>query len=76
VVARRLGSGALRLDSILTAVAALLAAISLASLAASDILGLWWADAIAAIVVALILAREGLISLRAAQPGGDPSVEL
>lgn len=76
VVARRLGSGALRLDSILTGVAALLAAISLASLAASDTLGLWWADAIAAIVVALILAREGLISLRAAQPGGDAPVGL
>ena len=76
VVARRLGSGALRLDSILTGVAALLAAISLASLAASDMFGLWWADAIAAIVVALILAREGLMSLRAALPGEDAPVGL
>ena len=75
LVARRLGSGALRLDSILTAVAALLAAISLASLAASDRLGLWWADAVAAVVVAVILAREGLASVRAAQPGGDAPLE-
>jgi len=75
LVARRLGSGALRLDSILTAVAALLAAISLASLAASDRLGLWWADAVAAIVVAVILAREGLASMSAAEPEGDPPVE-
>ena len=39
-VAARLGSGALRADSILTAVAAILAVISLASLAASQALGL------------------------------------
>ena len=66
-VAARLGSGALRLDSILTAVAASLAAISLVSLAASDALGLWWADAVAALVVAAIVVREGWGSLRAAR---------
>jgi divalent metal cation (Fe/Co/Zn/Cd) transporter len=76
LVAKRPGSGALRLDSILTAVAALLAAISLASLAASDRLGLWWADAVAAIVVAAILAREGLASMRAAEPGGEAPLGL
>jgi divalent metal cation (Fe/Co/Zn/Cd) transporter len=75
LVARRLGSGALRLDSILTAVAALLAAISLGSLAASDRLGLWWADAVAALVVAVILAREGLASMGAAEPDGDAPAE-
>jgi len=75
LVARRLGSGALRLDSILTAVAALLAAISLGSLAASDRLGLWWADAVAAIVVAVILGREGFASMRAAEPEGDAPPE-
>jgi divalent metal cation (Fe/Co/Zn/Cd) transporter len=76
VVARRLGSGALRLDSILTGVAAVLASISLGSLAASDMLGLWWADALAAIVVALILAREGVTSLRAAEPSENAPVGL
>ena len=65
--AGRLESCALRLDSILTAVAASLAAISLASLAASDALGLWWADAIAALVVAAIIVREGSGSLRASR---------
>ena len=58
-VARRLASGALRADSILTAAAALLAAISLASLAATEAYGFWWADAVAALIVAVILAREG-----------------
>lgn len=64
-VAARLESGALRADSILTAVAAVLALISLVSLAASDALGLWWADAVAALVVSVIVLREGWSSLRA-----------
>ena len=64
--AARLGSGALRADSILTAVAAILAAISLVSLAASQAFGLWWADAIAALVVAAIVLREGWSSLNLA----------
>lgn len=59
----RLGSGALRADSILTAVAAILAMISLASLAATAAFGLWWADAIAALVVGVIVLREGWSSL-------------
>jgi len=62
-VASRLGSGALRADSILTAVAALLAVISLASLVAAQSLGLWWADAIAALIVGVIVLREGWSSL-------------
>lgn len=70
-VAQRLGSGALRLDSILTAVAASLAGISLVSLAASDALGFWWADAVAALVVAAIIVREGWGSLRASE-GASP----
>lgn len=65
-----LASGALRADSILTAVAAVLAAISLASLAASSLFGLWWADAVGAIVVAVIVVREGWTSLRLARSVG------
>ena len=57
-VARRLGSKALRADGILTAAAALLAIISLAA-AALDGLGLWWADAVAALVIAAFLFVEG-----------------
>jgi divalent metal cation (Fe/Co/Zn/Cd) transporter len=69
-VAADLGSGALRADSVLTGVAALLAAIGLASLAASDTLGLWWADAAAALVVAMILVREGWGSLTLSRSAG------
>jgi divalent metal cation (Fe/Co/Zn/Cd) transporter len=38
-------------------------------------LGLWWADAVAAIVVAIIIAREGLASMSAAEPERDASVD-
>jgi divalent metal cation (Fe/Co/Zn/Cd) transporter len=69
-VAAHLGSGALRLDSILTAVAAVLALISLASLASSQALGLWWADALGALVVAGIIAREGISSIGASRSSG------
>lgn len=62
-VGSRLGSGALGADSILTAVAALLAVIGLASLALTEAFGLWWADAIAALIVAAIILREGWSSL-------------
>ncbi len=66
-VAASLASGALRADSVLTAVAALLAAISLASLAAVQAFGLWWADAGAALIVAVVVVREGWGSLRASR---------
>ena len=66
-VAARLLSGALRLDSILTAVAAVLAAISLVSLASSEAFGFWWADAIGALIVAGIVVREGLGSIGASR---------
>jgi divalent metal cation (Fe/Co/Zn/Cd) transporter len=66
-VAARLGSGALRADSTLTLVAAVLAVISLASLAASEALGLWWADAVGALVVAGLVVREGWGSIAAAR---------
>lgn len=71
-VARTLASGALRADSILTAVAALLAGFSLASLALSDAFGFWWADSIAALIVAAIILREGWGSLRLAAEGPGP----
>jgi divalent metal cation (Fe/Co/Zn/Cd) transporter len=66
-VAARLRSGALRADSVLTAAAALLAVISLASLAATDAFGFWWADAVAALIVAVILVREGWSSFALSQ---------
>jgi divalent metal cation (Fe/Co/Zn/Cd) transporter len=63
-VARSLGSGALRADSLLTGVAALLALISLAGLGLSVTFGLTWADAIGALIVTVILVREGFGSLQ------------
>lgn len=65
-IARRLASGALRADSVLTTVAAVLAAISLLGISAATRLGWWWADALAALIVAAVMAREGLQSLRTA----------
>ena len=61
--AAALVSRALRADSILTGIAALLAAISLISLGLSEAFGLGWADAVGALVVAVVLVREGLGSL-------------
>jgi len=63
--AQDLNSGALRADSILTGVAALLAAIGAVSLGLSETLGLTWADNVGALVVAAIVIREGWGSVRA-----------
>jgi divalent metal cation (Fe/Co/Zn/Cd) transporter len=63
--ARKLNSGALRADSILTAIAALLAGIGAVSLGLSEGLGLTWADSVGALVVAAIVFREGWDSVRA-----------
>jgi divalent metal cation (Fe/Co/Zn/Cd) transporter len=66
-VAADLGSGALRADSVLTAAAAGLAAIGLASIGATRAFGFWWADAVAALIVSVIVAREGWASFRVSQ---------
>lgn len=63
-VATRLGSGALRADSMLTALAAALALIGLLGLGLTEGFGLPWADAVGALVVAVVLAREGWTSVR------------
>lgn len=64
-VARALESRALRADSLLTGIAALLALISLVGLGLSEAFGLTWADAVGALVVTVILIREGWGSLQA-----------
>ena len=64
--AKALGSGALRADSVLTGVAAALALISLVSLALTELFDLYAADAIGALVVTLVLMREGFYSVRKA----------
>ncbi|MBA2254459.1 MAG: cation transporter [Chloroflexi bacterium] len=74
-LAARLGSGALRADSILTGIAALLALISLVGLGLSVALGLTWADAVGALIVAAILVPEGWGALGAAR-GTRPNGRL
>ncbi|MBI3752225.1 MAG: cation transporter [Chloroflexi bacterium] len=64
-VAAALDSGALRADSILTGIAALLALISLLALALTEALGIAGADAIGGLIVAAVLAREGISAFRA-----------
>lgn len=66
-VASRLGSGALRADSLLTALAALLAAIGLSSAVLTAALNTWWADSAGGLVVAVVLLREAWLILRAAR---------
>lgn len=63
-VADRLASNALRKDALLTTAGAVLALIALAAGQFAPTLGLWWADAVASIVIAVVLAREGWDILR------------
>jgi len=60
-----LRSQALRADGVLSAAGAALAAAALISLALSTGLDLRWADSVAALLIALILVRESLLTLRA-----------
>jgi len=57
--AQALESAALRADSILTAVAAVLALVGLVALGLSELVHVRWGDAIGALAVAAIVAREG-----------------
>ncbi|MFI5313626.1 MAG: cobalt transporter [Candidatus Dormibacteria bacterium] len=62
--ADHLGSRALRGDSVLTAMGAVLAASALLGLAAAQLLGWWWADSVMAVAIAVILGREAVGILR------------
>jgi len=62
--ARALDSGALRADSVLTALAAGLAGVSLLSLVLVEMAGVTWADAVGGLLIAGVLVREGLSSVR------------
>lgn len=66
-VARGLSSRALRGDSILTAIASLLGIIGLVALVADQILRVPWADAAGALLIAVVIAREGWSSVQAAR---------
>ena len=63
-LASQLSSGALRGDGVLTAVGAFLAAVTLLGLLVNTLLGWWWADPLAALLITGVLLREGWHSLR------------
>ena len=63
-VAAQLSSGALRADSRQADFCMYLSAIVLAGLLLHSLLGWWWADPAAALVMAPIIAREGVLGLR------------
>lgn len=63
-VAERIGSGALKAEAIQTDICAYMSAILLVGLLLNAGLKWWWADPLAAIVMAPIIAREGLEALR------------
>jgi divalent metal cation (Fe/Co/Zn/Cd) transporter len=65
-LSKRLESRALRADAFLSAAAAALAAAALLGLALSTGLDVWWADSVAALLIAVILARESALTLREA----------
>jgi divalent metal cation (Fe/Co/Zn/Cd) transporter len=66
-LARELGSPALRADGVLSAAGAGLAAATLTGLLLDAGPGWWWADSVAAIVIALTLVREGAATVRVAR---------
>lgn len=63
-VAAGLGSGALQADSRQTDLCAVLSAILLGGLALNWLLGWWWADPVAALVMVPVIALEGRRALR------------
>jgi divalent metal cation (Fe/Co/Zn/Cd) transporter len=66
-VAQAMGSHAMRADAKQTEFCTYLSAILLGGLTLNAVLGWWWADPIAGLVMVPIIAREGFSGLR-----GDP----
>jgi divalent metal cation (Fe/Co/Zn/Cd) transporter len=63
-LAIRIGSRALRADSILTASGVALSAVALVSLLLHSAFGWWWVDPLGALVIAAILVWQGVSILR------------
>ncbi len=62
--AAELASGALRADSRQSDFCAYLAGVTLAGLALNALFGWWWADPVSALLISMIIAREGVSALR------------
>ena len=63
-LSKTLGSRALRADAFLSGAGAALAVATLIGLALSTGLDAWWADSAAALLIAVTLARESVLTLR------------
>jgi divalent metal cation (Fe/Co/Zn/Cd) transporter len=63
-LALRIGSRALRADSLLTASGVALSAVALAALVLHRGFGWWWVDPVGALAIAAILAWQGSLTLR------------
>jgi divalent metal cation (Fe/Co/Zn/Cd) transporter len=63
-VARAIGSGALAADAKQTELCTYLSAILLAGLVMNALLGWWWADPVAALIMLPIIVKEGIEALR------------
>ncbi|HEX7582553.1 MAG TPA: cation transporter [Gaiellaceae bacterium] len=63
-LALRIGSRALRADSLLTASGVALSAVALAALVLLRAFGWWWVDPAGALAIAVILAWQGSLTLR------------
>jgi len=63
-VGRVLGSAAMHADAKQTEFCTYLSAILLAGLLVNTLFGLWWADSVAALIMAPIIAKEGIEGLQ------------
>jgi divalent metal cation (Fe/Co/Zn/Cd) transporter len=63
-VGRALGSAAMHADAKQTEFCTYLSAILLAGLLLNALFGLWWADAVAALIMVPIIAKEGIEGLQ------------
>jgi divalent metal cation (Fe/Co/Zn/Cd) transporter len=70
-VATRLGSRALQAEAMQTMVCTWLSAILLAGLALNALVGWWWADPVAALMMVPLITREGIEGLRGHAPCCD-----
>ena len=70
-VARSINSGALMADSKQTELCTYLSAILLGGLLLNALLGWWWADPVAALIMIPIIAKEGIEALRGEMCGDD-----
>lgn len=70
-VAASINSAALRADATQTQICTYLSAILLAGLLLNAVLGWWWADPVAALVMVPMIGREGVEALRGERCGDD-----